>query len=85
MTICMDCMEKTMETVSQFDYGSMMNHPAFINTFGQFTNPYPQEKKDEKSEKKINDDGQEILGAEETEDDVEEILRFLFSSLPEAL
>ena len=72
MTICMDCMEKTMETVSQFDYQSMMNHPAFMNGFGQFTNPYQQEKKDETPENKVKDEGKETPEVEETEEDVEE-------------
>ena len=72
MTICMDCMEKTMETVSQFDYQSMMNHPAFTNGFSQFTNPYQQEKKDETPEKKVKIEGKETSEVEETEEDVEE-------------
>ena len=76
MTICMDCMQKTMETVSQMDYQSMMNNPAFMNSFGQFTNPYPQNgegKKDNiKAEKKEN---QEITDVEEvtTEEEEEEV------------
>ena len=72
MTICMDCMQKTMETVSQFDYQTMMNNPAFMNGFGQFGNPFPQTKKDEEAEKKLNDDGKEPSEAEEMEDDTEE-------------
>ena len=76
MTICMDCMQKTMETVSQMDYQSMMNNPAFMNSFGQFTNPYPQNgegKKDNvKADKKEN---QEITDVEEvtTEEEEEEV------------
>ena len=42
MTICMDCMQKTMETVSQMDYQSMLNNPAFFGGFPGFTNPYSQ-------------------------------------------
>ena len=30
MTVCMDCMQKTMETVSNMDYQSMLNNPAFL-------------------------------------------------------
>ena len=76
MTICMDCMQKTMETVSQMDYQSMMNNPAFMNSFGQFTNPYPRNgegKKDNvKADKKEN---QEITDVEEvtTEEEEEEV------------
>ena len=32
--ICDDCMHKTMETVSQFDYQGMLNNPSDLNQFG---------------------------------------------------
>ena len=48
MTICMDCMQKTMETVSQMDYQAMLNNPNFMNGFGTFMNPSMQE--EEKSQ-----------------------------------
>ena len=32
--ICDDCMHKTMETVSQFDYQGMLNNPGDLNQFG---------------------------------------------------
>ena len=32
--ICDDCMHKTMETVSQFDYQGMLNNPGALNQFG---------------------------------------------------
>ena len=51
MTICMDCMQKTMETVSQMDYQSMLNNPAFMGGFPPFMNPYqPNQEKDSKKE-----------------------------------
>ena len=31
ITVCNDCMHKTMDTVSQFDYQGMLNNPAFMN------------------------------------------------------
>ena len=33
--ICDDCMHKTMETVSQFDYQGMLNNPGFQNELDQ--------------------------------------------------
>ena len=59
MTICMDCMQKTMETVSQFDYQSMMNNPAFMNSLGQFTNPHPKDTKEVKSDDTENSRSEE--------------------------
>ena len=68
MTICMDCMEKTMETVSQFDYKNMMNNPAFMNGFGAFGNPYPPTKEEAKTEEtKV-----QVSEAEEVETEEEE-------------
>ena len=72
MTICMDCMQKTMETVSQFDYQSMMNNPAFMNSFGQFTNPYPQEKENKKPNVEAEEATKELADAEEVETEEEE-------------
>ena len=72
MTICMDCMQKTMETVSQFDYQSMMNNPAFMNSFGQFTNPYPQEKENKKTNVEAEEATKELADAEEVETEEEE-------------
>lgn len=31
ISVCSDCMHKTMDTVSQFDYQGMLNHPGFGN------------------------------------------------------
>ena len=72
MTICMDCMEKTMETVSQFDYQSMMNNPAFMNGFGSFTNPYSQGKEDNKTEIVEKEEKQELSDVEEADTEEEE-------------
>ena len=72
MTICMDCMQKTMETVSQFDYQSMMNNPAFMNGFGPFANPYSQTNENKKSDTKAEDTAQEGADAEEVENEEEQ-------------
>ena len=31
ISVCNDCMHKTMDTVSQFDYQGMLNNPAFMD------------------------------------------------------
>ena len=35
ISVCNDCMHKTMDTVSQFDYQGMLNHPGFGTDMGQ--------------------------------------------------
>ena len=37
ITVCNDCMHKTMETVSQFDYQGMLNNPNFQQDMEQFS------------------------------------------------
>ena len=37
--ICDDCMHKTMDAVSQFDYQQMMNNPVFMNMLNNPFNP----------------------------------------------
>ena len=37
--ICDDCMHKTMDAVSQFDYQQMMNNPMFMNMLNNPFNP----------------------------------------------
>ena len=70
MTICMDCMEKTMETVSQFDYKDMMNNPAFMNGFGPFGNPYPPAKEETEPEKtELKQQTSEVEEAETEEEE----------------
>lgn len=38
--ICDDCMHKTMDAVSQFDYQQMMNNPMFMNMLNNPFHPY---------------------------------------------
>ena len=80
MTICMDCMQKTMETVNQMDYQSMFNNPAFMNGFGPFGNPFMPNGEPVKNDVKGKEEGKEekkeetdIENIEETEDEAEEI------------
>ena len=78
MTICMDCMEKTMETVNQMDYQHIFNNPSFMNGFGPFGNPFGQAQKE--NVKKEEHDGEEstkvfdetsVTDVEETEEEAE--------------
>jgi len=73
MTICMDCMEKTMETVNQMDYQSILNNPAFMNGFGPFGNPFGQGQGEpaERQEKK-HEDVNENTDVEEVAEEEEE-------------
>ena len=76
MTICMDCMEKTMETVSRMDYQNMLNHPTFMNGFGAFGNPFGQGENVKKDEKKQEEDsGQTDVSDVEEETNEEEELK----------
>ena len=72
MTICMDCMEKTMETVSQFDYQSLMNNPGFMNGFGPFGTPFSQMKKEEEEAEKVKVEESETRDTEDGEEETEE-------------
>ena len=38
ITVCNDCMHKTMDTVSQFDYQGMLNNPAFMDDLNKNLN-----------------------------------------------
>ena len=60
MTICMDCMQKTMETVSTMDYQSMLNNPAFLGGFPGFMNPFSQNPEQDSS-KEEKEDYREII------------------------
>ena len=42
ITVCMDCMQKSMETINQLDSQGVFNNSAFLNGFGQFPNPFMQ-------------------------------------------
>ena len=35
ITVCNDCMHKTMDTVSQFDYQGLLNNPSFGQDMGK--------------------------------------------------
>ena len=55
ITVCNDCMHKTMEAVSHFDYQGMLNDPALMSSLYQFGNSSgggnPQEKQTGQREK----------------------------------
>jgi len=38
ITVCNDCMHKTMDTVSQFEYQGMLNNPSFMDDLNKNTN-----------------------------------------------
>ena len=82
ITICMDCMEKTMETVSRFDYGAMMNNPAFMNSLGQFTNPNSEKYEDTKSKPENKEEIKEKATREEIETEEEEEVKTPKRSFP---
>lgn len=59
--VCSDCMHKTMETVSQFDYQGMLNNPDFQNEFNQWNQGVygaPMPPVEDKNKEK-EDDGEE--------------------------
>lgn len=72
MTICMDCMEKTMETVSHMDYQNMFSNPAFMNGFGPFGNPFGQPEETVKKEETKEKEESDIIDVAETEETGEE-------------
>ncbi|MGL5259754.1 MAG: ATP-dependent Clp protease ATP-binding subunit ClpX [Lachnospiraceae bacterium] len=63
LTVCNDCMHKTMETVSHMDYSSMLNNPNILNQLGGFGMPKPEEKnspRNEESKEEIEDQTEEL-------------------------
>ena len=65
--ICDDCMHKTMDAVSQFDYQQMMNNPVFMNMLNNPFNPYGDPtKSDGTSGQKSAGGGNEKSDAETT-------------------
>ena len=65
--ICDDCMHKTMDAVSQFDYQQMMNNPMFMNMLNNPFNPYGDPtKSDGTSGQKSAGGGNEKSDAETT-------------------
>ena len=75
ITVCNDCMHKTMETVSQFDYQSMLSDPALMSSLYQFSNPF-KEKNSQESKKNNEDEHpeekQEVEKTEEKKPDEDE-------------
>ena len=66
--ICDDCMHKTMDAVSQFDYQQMMNNPMFMNMLNNPFNPYGDPTKPNgTSGQKSTGDGNEKSDAETTD------------------
>ena len=70
ITICVDCMQKSVETLSQFDYQDMLNHPSFTGGFGPFGNPFLQseDKRKKSEEEKTEEDTEEVVSKEEEDD-----------------
>ena len=66
ITICMDCMQKTMESVTNVDYQTILNDSAFVNSL--FKSPY-SEKEETKGKKK--EDTKKETPAEEQEQEEE--------------
>ena len=69
MTICMDCMQKTMESVSQMDYQSMWNNPAFFGGMSPFVPPFSKEEEDEQGAEE-----EDVLTEDEEETSEEDFL-----------
>ena len=73
--ICDDCMHKTMDAVSQYDYQNMMNNPAFMNMMnsqmfgGQFPPGQNAETKAEKAEEDIPQKNEMVQTPEEEEEE----------------
>lgn len=66
--ICDDCMHKTMDAVSQFDYQQMMNNPMFMNMLNNPFNSYGDPAKSNgTSEQKSAGGGNEKSDAETTD------------------
>lgn len=41
ITVCSDCLHKTMDTISQFDYQGMLNYPSMMNPEENTPNGFP--------------------------------------------
>ncbi len=41
ISICNDCMHRTMDTVSQFDYQNLLNNPSLMNELNKHTGSFP--------------------------------------------
>ena len=62
ITVCMDCMQRTMETLDKVDYNTILNDNAFINRL--FQTPYSTKEKEEKE--KRQEESESAGSAEET-------------------
>lgn len=57
ITVCNDCMHRTMETVSQFDYQGMMNNPEMLNQeLNKSMNQQGMDSEEKKEETKENEE-----------------------------
>lgn len=80
ITVCMDCMNKTMETLSNVDYNTILNDSAFVNSLFQFppmgsnktgsSNPATKNNKKEEIEK--DDNRENLESQEETQEEEQE-------------
>ena len=78
ITVCMDCMQKTMESLSNVDYSTILNDQAFVNSL--FDVPFMKGKKEgsseenhiEKEEKKTAGKDQDFREVVEEEEEVSE-------------
>ena len=83
--ICDDCMHKTMDAVSQYDYQSMMNNPAFMNMMngqmfgGQFN---PDANTDNSAQKTEDDEKQQNEMAQVPDEEEEETKQEQGSKIP---
>ncbi len=86
ITVCNDCMHKTMETVSQMDYQGILNNPSMINNgiFGFPNTSSEQNKEDMKSEIEKNADEEDKPNEEEKQDkeDKKEDFNHFFKGFP---
>ncbi|MBQ8591254.1 MAG: ATP-dependent Clp protease ATP-binding subunit ClpX [Lachnospiraceae bacterium] len=57
ITVCNDCMHKTMETVSQYDYQGMLDNPALLYELNNFGKNMPHQDSVKKSN--LTEDGEE--------------------------
>ena len=61
MTICMDCMQKTMETVNQMDFQNMFHNPAFLGGFPPFVTPYQPDQEKDSEEQDFGEISKEVV------------------------
>lgn len=54
ISVCNDCMHRTMDTVSQFDYQGMLNDPNVLNNLSNYNNPNKTDDQKKKGFANIN-------------------------------